>query len=434
MSSDAFDPEPPLQPPPAEDWPARIEALLAEAETAPVSAERTAMLCRISEIYERRLGDPNGALVTLQTALAEDPASGQVIQEMERIARGHGIWGELVTVTADVASGLEDRKQAADLWVQIAFWNETGRAQLDEAGKAAETALELEPEHGGALALLENLYRRQRNWDRYVQILGRKRERPGADPGKLGDAYREVLRYEARHPGALEGLARLQEEGGAWDDAAETRRRLIAAVPEGDQRIEAQYGLAKLLKERLGDPRGAEEQLAVALTVPGGEVHVPSLLLLAALYRERKDWLKARQLLGRAAAAVSDVVTRTRILGEAADICANELDDEAQAANLYTEIVALDETRPISSKSSRRSSSGAATSPACFRWPSCWRTPPRESRRPSARAGFTGWGAHAKRRATTAGRSRPTAPPPSPRSPPRRCRRRPSPRAGIWPT
>ncbi len=41
--------------------------------------------------------------------------------------------------------------------MQIAFWNETGRAQLDEAAKAAETALALEPAHGGALALLENL-------------------------------------------------------------------------------------------------------------------------------------------------------------------------------------------------------------------------------------------------------------------------------------
>ncbi len=98
MSSDAFDPEQPL--PPVEDWAARIDELLLEAETAPAGAERTAVLCRISEIYERRLGDPNGALVTLQTALAEDPASGRVIQEMERIARGNGFWAELVGVTA----------------------------------------------------------------------------------------------------------------------------------------------------------------------------------------------------------------------------------------------------------------------------------------------------------------------------------------------
>ena len=105
MSSDAFDPEQPLVPP-GENWGARIDALLLEAESAPAGAERTAVLCQISEIYERRLGDPSGALVTLQTALAEDPASGRVIQEMERIARGNGFWAELVAVTAEVAGGL----------------------------------------------------------------------------------------------------------------------------------------------------------------------------------------------------------------------------------------------------------------------------------------------------------------------------------------
>ena len=341
MSSDAFDPEQSL--PPVEDWAARIDELLLEAETAPAGAARTAVLCRISEIYERRLGDPNGALVTLQTALAEDPASGRVIQEMERIARGNGFWGELAAVTAEVAQGLEDKKQASDLWVQIAFWNETGRAQLDEATKAAETALTLEPAHGGALALLENLYRRQRLWDRYVEILAHRRQLPGADPSKSGDAYREVLRYEPRHAGALGGLARVHEESGEWDAAAETLRRLIAVLPEGTDRVEAQYQLAKLLTERLRDPRAAEEQLALALALAGGETHVPSLLLLAAIYRERKDWLKARQLLGRAAAVVTDVGDKIRILGEAAEICATALDDEAQAADLYTEILALDD-------------------------------------------------------------------------------------------
>jgi len=341
MSSDAFDPEQPL-PPPVEDWAARIDELLLEAETAPPGADRTAVLCRISEIYERRLGDPSGALVTLQAALAEDPASGRVIQEMERIARGNGFWAELAGVTAEVAAGLEDTKQAADLWVQIAFWNETGRAQLDEATKAAETGLTLEPTHGGALALLENLYRRQRSWDRYVEILARRRQLPGAELGKVGDAYREALRYEPRHAGALAGLASLHEESGEWDAATEAFRRLIAVLPEGAERIEAQYQLAKLLAERLQDPRAAEEQLALALALPGGETHVPSLLLLSGIYRERKDWLKARQLLGRAAAVVPDVGDKIRILGEAAEICATALDDEVQAADLYGEILAID--------------------------------------------------------------------------------------------
>ncbi len=349
MSPEGVDPEPPLPaPPPGEDWTARVEELLGQAEAAPSGSERAQVLCRIAEIYERRLGDPNGALVTLQAALEEDPSSGRVIQEMERVARGNGFWSQLVAVTAEVAGGLADRKQAADLWVQIAFWNESGLALLDEAARAASRALELEPGHGGALMVLEELYRRQRNWDRYVEILARKRERPGTDAAKLADAYREVLRYEPRHPSALEGLGRVHEDAGQWESAADVFRRLIAALtPETAfvERMNVQHRLAVILKERLRDLRGAEEQLALILAAPGGETHVPSLLLLAMLYRERKDWMKARLLLGRAAALVGDLDERVRLLGEAAEICATALDDEPQAAELYTEIVTLDPTR-----------------------------------------------------------------------------------------
>jgi tetratricopeptide (TPR) repeat protein len=332
-------------PPTGEDWPARIEELLGEAEAAPSVTERSAVLCRVAEVYERRLGDPAAALVTLQAALEQDPASGRVVQEMERVARSNGSWSELVSVTAEVARGIEDKKQAADLWVQIAFWTESGLAQLDEAALAAGVALELAPDHGGALTLLEDLYRRQRSWDRYVEILAKKRLTPNDDPYKLADAFREVLRYEPRHSGALEELARIYEETGAWDAAADMLRRLIETLESGERLLAARTRLGGILKDRLHDVRGAEEQLALALAMPGGEANVPSMLLLAAIYRERKDWLKARQLIGRAASTVPDPDERVRLLVEAAEICADRLDDEVAAAELYDEAIAADPTR-----------------------------------------------------------------------------------------
>ena len=344
MSEDVVDQPPP---PSGEDWPARIEQLLTEAEAAPSVADRATVLCHVAEIYERRLNDPNAALVTLQAALEQDPTSGRVVQEMERVARSSGCWKELIAITAEVASGLEEPKQSADLWVQIAFWDESGLGLPEEAANAARAALNLAPTHGGALALLEDLYRRQRQWDRYVEILVHKQGLGTEDPYKLADAYREVLRYEPQHAGALTGLARIQEETADWEPAADTLRKLITALPPNleAERLLARHRLGAILKDRLRDVRGAEEQLVEVLASPGGEGHVASMLTLAAIYRERRDWLKARQLLGRAAAAVQDVNERIRLLVDAADICANQLDDETQAAEVYGEALLLDPTR-----------------------------------------------------------------------------------------
>ncbi len=338
------------QPPPpssGEDWSARIEQLLTEAEAAPSVAERADVLCRVAEIYERRLGDPNGALVTLQAALEQDPTSGRVVQEMERVARSSGCWKELVAITAEVAGGLEDPKQAADLWVQIAFWSESGLGMPDEAANAARAALNLAPNHGGALALLEDLYKRQRNWDSYVEILNHKHQLATDDPYKLREAFAEVVRYEPTHAGALTGLARICEETHDWDGAADALRKLIAALPPAleAERLQARHRLGAILKDRLGDVRGAEEQLVEVLAAPGGDGHVPSLLTLAAIYRERRDWMKARQLLSRAAVTVADVNERVRILVEAAEICASQLDDEGQADEMYGDALLLDPTR-----------------------------------------------------------------------------------------
>ena len=349
MSEDTVDrppAPPPSQPPSGDDWPARIDELLTEAEAAPSVAERAEVLCRVAEIYERRLGDPNGALVTLQAALEQDPTSGRVVQEMERVARNANVWNQLVAITAEVAAGLEDPNQSADLWVQIAFWDENGLGLPDEAANAARAALDLNPNHGGALALLENLYKRQRSWDRYIEILARKRTRPDYDPYKLIDAYREVLKYEPNHVGALDALARVHEETQAWDlsarDAAQADRSAGAHVDAGRGGGQAggQAPAGAILKDRLADVRGAEEQLVEVLASPGGDRHVPTMLTLVAIYRERRDWLKARQLLGRAAAVVDDAGERVRLLTEAADICAHELDDEGQAGDIYAEALA----------------------------------------------------------------------------------------------
>jgi tetratricopeptide (TPR) repeat protein len=327
-----------------EAWLGLCEEILSEVETTADAGERAALLCRVAEIYERRLADPDNALVSLQAAFKEHTGSGRVVQEMERLARSSGRWAEVIASTAEVADTVIDARQAADLWVQIAFWNDTGLGALDQAADAAGRALALAPGHGGALALLEGLYRRQQRWDLFVDVLGKKWNDPYRDHYKIAEGYAEVLRYEPQHLGALAGLARLQEEASQWEAAAETLGKLVAAVPEAE-RANAHHRLGVIRLERLSDPRGAEEQLVQALALAPEQTHLPSMLSLIDIYRARGDWLKARQLLGRAAEAVESSAgpsDKIRYMFDAAEICRTRLDDDVQAAELYAQVVALD--------------------------------------------------------------------------------------------
>ena len=161
-----------------------------------------------------------------------------------------------------------------------------------------------------------------------------------------------MLRYEPQHVGALAGLARVSEETADWVGAADALRRLIGALPPDleAERLLARHRLGAILKDRLDDVRGAEEQLVEVLAAPGGDVNVPSMLTLAAIYRERRDWLKARQLLARAAATSQDLDERVRLLIEASEICANQLDDENQAVRLRAAAGYLAAARPSRGK------------------------------------------------------------------------------------
>ena len=55
------------------DWAGQMAALFDEAEAAPPGTDRAAVLCRIADIQERRLGDPVAALSVLQAALGTHP-------------------------------------------------------------------------------------------------------------------------------------------------------------------------------------------------------------------------------------------------------------------------------------------------------------------------------------------------------------------------
>ncbi|HEY2900745.1 MAG TPA: tetratricopeptide repeat protein [Polyangia bacterium] len=318
---------------------ALVEDLLTGLEHESDPARRAVALCRIAEIYERRLVDANSALITLQEAFREDPTSGQVVHEMERLARAFDKWPDVVWSTTEVAETLAEPRQAADLWAQIAFWCDVGLGSADDAVAAGQRALGLVPDHGGALMLLETLYRRRSDWDRLADVLDRKWLDRFREPTRIADAYSEILRDNPQHLPSLMGLARVQEALGDWEGVV----RLLGRAAEqmnGQERVGLHFQLGEVALAQVGDPVAAEEQYAQALALD--PAHVPSMLALVQIYRERNDWLKAATLLGRAADRVAAPDKKIELTFEAATIFQERLDDENQATALYAQIVALE--------------------------------------------------------------------------------------------
>jgi golgin subfamily B member 1 len=320
-----------------------VEDLLDALEHESVPARRAILLCRIAEVYERRLMDASNALITLQAAFREQPTSGQVVQEMERLARTFEKWRDVVDTTAEVASEVGDPKQAADLWTQIAFWCDIGLGSADEAITAGQRALALVPHHGGALALLEALHRRGSHWDQLADVLDRKWADRFRDPNRIADAYAEILRAQPRHLPSLMGLARVHEALGDWENAIALLSRAAEGM-EGADRVGLHFQLGEVALAQASDPAAAEAQYAQALALDPG--HVASMMALVQIYRERGDWLKAAQLLARAADRQASSEKKIDLLFEAACTYQEKLDDETQAAALYEQIVGIDRLHP----------------------------------------------------------------------------------------
>jgi tetratricopeptide (TPR) repeat protein len=333
---------------PEQNWLQLVDELIGQTEEAADPVARAALLCRAAEIYERRLADPDNAVVALQAAFRADPSSGRVVQELERLARANGKWAEVIASTAEVIEGLEgevDPKQIADLWVQIAFWFDNGLERLEDAATAARHALFIDATHGGALTLLEDIYRRQRSWDRFVEVLAKKWENPYRDHYKIAEAYAEALKLEPEHQGLLEGMARLCEETNQWERAAETLRRLTE-VAGSEEKVSIHYRLGAILQARLGDPRAAEEHFVQALALDPAQAHVPSMLALIEIYQGRGDWMKAAQLTLRVAESAAEPAEKVRLTFQAATIFHHRLDDQTQAAGLYAAAMTLEPQHP----------------------------------------------------------------------------------------
>ncbi len=283
------------------------------------SGERAALLSRICDIAEKRLGDAQRAVDAAGRWLAEDPTSEEAAGELERLAGTLGRWEDAATRFGDVASGLPRSLVEVERELHL----RRGRILLDplkdpvRAEGAFRRALELDRQNQTALAALDRIYRSTGDFASLAQILARRAE-AGLDITEKHAAWAEVaqLRVDRLHEEAggvaawkqvldldegdaeaLAGLAALHEKAGRWEDLVDvlgTQAR-FAANPATEAQIRRQ--MAQILDDKLGAlDRAVDAWVAVADLVP---TDGNALGALAAVHRKRQDWLSVQETLSR---------------------------------------------------------------------------------------------------------------------------------------
>jgi tetratricopeptide (TPR) repeat protein len=268
-------------------WPRLVELLLARIEYVESPADRINLFVDIATTYEEQLDDRDSAFVTLQAAFREDYSNDRVAKELERLATVTGKWNELLTEYTQVAQGMPDVKQAADLWVKIARWYDSALDHTEYAIAAAKKALSLDNDHLEAMSALADFHRKTGQWKELVAILSKHAELEQdterkvdvllslaeafevqlSDAGQATAAYEQALRCDERCLRAIDALERLHRRAQAWDRLAEILGKKSQIVNDVDLAVKLRLQVGELWESRLGDNERAVEAYREVLTV-----------------------------------------------------------------------------------------------------------------------------------------------------------------------
>ncbi len=273
-----------------QDWENVNAVLLERVEVETDSEKRIGALSAIAEVYEKELGDQENAFIVLQEAFKEDYSHERTGQELERLAGATNQWQDLLSQYSTVVKTLEvsDPESAASLWVKIGRW------------------------YGEHLSHVE--------WGIH--------------------SVQQALRIDPNHATALEALADLQRQSGAWTELVETLQRHASIETDTDRRVELLLNLADLLENQVQSPMQAIDAYQSALTVDAD--CLAALVSLDRLYRHQEMWKELITVLERTGDLRDDPEEVIRLKLEIGQIWDTRLNNAAQAIVSYQDVINLD--------------------------------------------------------------------------------------------
>jgi tetratricopeptide (TPR) repeat protein len=306
------------------------EALEREARNLDLPGDEKAD--RYEKAAERRekVGELDAAAGDLQLAIELRPRSPRALKTLERLTKKLARWPEHARVL-ELEAGLLDpsrsaEEKAATLAIERKLAEVRERFLQDPKGALASLSriLSIDPDDQDAVARVETLARRQKDWARVAQALARRAEKTKDDAAR---AKVLVELAQLRETELVDGKGAAE----AWEDALARDRELapraLAALRTLYERSKDTPGLARTLARLVEAARGEPSPERAQLFLDLGSVElergetaaaIAALRESLALEPEGATALEARRRLADAARKRNDPETLRSILHEVA--------------------------------------------------------------------------------------------------------------------
>jgi tetratricopeptide (TPR) repeat protein len=289
-------------------WAKLAQVLETIAASTGSPGERVALMHRVAQIAEERLGDPERAADWYRRALDSDPSYVPALQALGKLYTKSEHWTALIAMHLGEAGSTRDNARRAAAHARVAEILEQRLGNIDQAVEHHTRALGLVPGYAPSFKALGRIYSQAERfrelaelYDRAVDLakdsetkitylfkIGRIQEDSLGAPLTALGAYRRILSLDAGHLGALHAVQRAAERGQAWDELIFALDKEAERVNEPAERAALLHRAAEVAEERLGDVEGAITRCKKVLAVDAQ--YAPVLSSLGRLYYGAGRW------------------------------------------------------------------------------------------------------------------------------------------------
>ncbi len=319
-------------------WEAYIQACERAAQATDEPALRGSILRSVAGIRDRELGDPRGAIETHRRVFEADPEAEGILDELEGLQVMVGDWQGLAWVYERKLERADDAEARTELLNRLAGLFEEQLSDPERAVSYYQQATGESPDDPAAYAALDRLFASVNDSERLAGVLERRMqieiepelvvelglrlaelyEAQLGRPDAACDALRAVTEADPDHRGALEGLSRLYERQGQWQELVDVLRHRADATDNESERVLLTHQLGNIMERELDDELSAIVVYGQVLRIdPEHEPSVRALLRITKLDDYREDAAAVVEPHLRAQARWNDLATLLRLRADA---------------------------------------------------------------------------------------------------------------------